>query len=90
MAARAIMRDAACELADAACAAIKKLHMERDEFQVAYVGGVFRAGELVLEPLGERLARVAPRAYLAPPHLAPAVAAARMARTHLPKLALAG
>lgn len=88
--ARAIMRDAACELADAACAVVKKLHMERDKFQVAYVGGVFRAGSLVLAPLGERLSRVAPRAYLAPPHLSPAVAAARMARAHLPKLALAG
>jgi N-acetylglucosamine kinase-like BadF-type ATPase len=87
---RAILRDAGCELALAACAVVKKLRMEREEFQVAYVGGVFRAGQHLLAPLGEALTRVAPRAYLAPPHLPPALAAARMARAQLPKLALAG
>jgi hypothetical protein len=63
--------------------------MENERFQVAYVGGVFSAGELMLEPLRKEVARLAPRAYLAPPLLAPAVAAARMAREQL-QLALAG
>jgi N-acetylglucosamine kinase-like BadF-type ATPase len=89
-AAREIMRDAGHELALTAIAVVEKLRMGRDEFQVAYVGGVFKAGELVLAPLRKELARVAPGAYLAPPHLSPAAAAARMARALLPSLALAG
>lgn len=89
-AAKAIIQEAGRELAATACAVTKKLRMEREAFQVAYVGGVFSADALVLAPLGEVLARVAPRACLAPPHLPPALAAARMARAHLPSLALAG
>jgi N-acetylglucosamine kinase-like BadF-type ATPase len=88
--AQEIMREAAGELAATACAVIRKLRMERDKFQVAYVGGVFAADALVLAPLGELIAQVSPRAYLAPPRLEPALAAAQMARAHLPKLALAG
>ncbi|MDT7603303.1 MAG: hypothetical protein QOF61_1300 [Acidobacteriota bacterium] len=89
-AAREIIRDAGRELAFAARAVIQKLRMERDEFQVGYVGGVFKAGALVLNPLREEIARVAPRARVAPPQLPPALAAARMARAQLPSLALAG
>jgi hypothetical protein len=63
--------------------------MERERFQVAYVGGVFAAGGMILDPLSEEVARVARRAYLAPPVLAPAEAAARMAGEQL-QLALAG
>jgi glucosamine kinase len=88
--AREIVRDAGRELACAALAVIRKLRMEREEFQVAYVGGVFKAGALVLNPLREEIARVAARARVAPPQLPPALAAALMARAHLPKLALAG
>jgi len=53
--------------------------MEQDRFQVAYVGGVFTAGELVLEPLRQEVNRLAPKAYLGPPRYEPAIAAARMA-----------
>jgi hypothetical protein len=64
--------------------------MERENFQVAYVGGVFSAGELVLAPLRAGVRRVAPHAFLAPPQLSPAVAAAAMAREQMRRLALAG
>jgi N-acetylglucosamine kinase-like BadF-type ATPase len=87
--AREIVEAAGRELARAAAAVIRKLRMERERFRVAYVGGVFAAGALILDPLGEELARVAPRASVAPPLLAPAEAAARMAGEHL-QLALAG
>jgi N-acetylglucosamine kinase-like BadF-type ATPase len=87
--AREIVEEAGRELALAAAAVIHKLKMERERFQVAYVGGVFAAGGLMLDPLSEELARVAPRAFLAPPVLAPAEAAARMAGEQL-QLALAG
>lgn len=88
--ARAILSEAGQELGLAAEAVIRGLRMEREEFRVGYVGGVFNAGEILLEPLRERLASVAPRARLAPPLLSPALAAALMARAHLPRLALAG
>ncbi|HVF42428.1 MAG TPA: BadF/BadG/BcrA/BcrD ATPase family protein [Pyrinomonadaceae bacterium] len=87
--AREIVDEAGRELARAASAVVKKLKMEREPFQLAYVGGVFAAGNLILEPLREELGRVAPRAFIAPPVLAPAEAAARMASEQV-RLALAG
>lgn len=86
---REIVGAAGRELAQAAGAVIRKLRMQRECFAVGYVGGVFHAGELILEPLREELAAVAPRAYLTPPALAPAEAAARIAGEHV-RLALAG
>jgi N-acetylglucosamine kinase-like BadF-type ATPase len=87
--AREIVRDAGRELGIAANAVIRKLRMGRERFQVAYVGGVFKAGDLLLDPLREEVARAAPQAYLAPPHLSPANAAARMAREHLHRMPVA-
>jgi N-acetylglucosamine kinase-like BadF-type ATPase len=87
--AREILDEAGRELACAASAVVKKLKMERERFQLAYVGGVFAAGNLILEPLREELERVASCAFLAPPVLAPAEAAARMASEQV-RLALAG
>lgn len=87
--AREIVEEAGRELAAAAGAVIRKLKMEREQFQVAYVGGVFAAGGLILDTLTDEVVRVAPRAFIAPPVLAPAEAAARMAGGQL-QLALAG
>jgi hypothetical protein len=51
---------------------------------------VFRsAGDLMLDPLRAEVRTVAPRAYFEPPHFAPAVAAARMARERINHIALA-
>ena len=86
----AIIADAGRELAAVACTVIRKLRMERESFQVAYVGGVFSADELVLAPLRAGIKRLAPRAFLAPPLLSPALAAATMAREQMRRLALAG
>jgi glucosamine kinase len=87
--ARGIMAEGGRELGIAAAAVIRNLKLERERFQVAYVGGVFLAGELVLDTLRNQVRLVAPNAYLAPPRYAPAVAAARMAREHLNRVALA-
>lgn len=88
---RDIIAHAGRELGIAAAAVIRQLRMQREKFQVAYVGGVFNAAEMVLGPLREIVAGVAVGAFLAPPQLPPAVAAARMARAHvLRRLALAG
>jgi N-acetylglucosamine kinase-like BadF-type ATPase len=88
--AREILCEGGQELGRAAAAVIRNLKLERESFQVAYVGGVFdAAGELVLSSMREEVERVAPKAYLAPPRFSPAVAAARMAREHLNHMALA-
>jgi N-acetylglucosamine kinase-like BadF-type ATPase len=88
--AREIIADAGRELGAAAEAVIRNLKLESERFQVAYVGRIFAAGgELVLEPMRERIEQVAPRAFVAPPHLSPPVAAARMARERSNLVALA-
>ncbi|MBD0325684.1 MAG: hypothetical protein ICV68_04600 [Pyrinomonadaceae bacterium] len=87
--ARSIVLSAGRELGAAAVAVIRELRMGREKFQVAYVGGVFTAGDLVLDPLREEIARIAPAAFVAPPRLSPAIAAARMAREQLHHLPLA-
>ena len=85
-----IVADGGTELGHAAVAVIRHLQMEREPFQIAYVGGVFRAaGDLMLDNLREEVRKVAPRAFFEPPHFAPAVAAARMARERINHIALA-
>jgi N-acetylglucosamine kinase-like BadF-type ATPase len=85
-----IVADGGTELGHAAVAVIRHLQMERERFQIAYVGGVFRAaGDLMLNTLRAEVRKVAPRAFFEPPHFAPAVAAARMARERINHIALA-
>lgn len=88
--ARKIVAEAGRDLGLAAVAVIRKLKLERERFQVAYVGGVFTAaGEVVLTRMREVVAAVAPLAYFGEPRFSPAVAAARMAREHVNQMALA-
>jgi len=85
-----IVADGGTELGMAAVAVISHLQMEHDRFQIAHVGGVFRAaGDLMLNTLRAAVKQVAPRAYFELPHFAPAVAAARMARERINHIALA-
>ena len=85
-----IILEGGTELGLAAVAVIRNLQMEKERFQIAYVGGVFRAaGEMILKPLRVEVAKAAPRAYFEPPHFSPAVAAARMARERINHVALA-
>lgn len=87
--ARGIIMQAGRELGAAAVAVISHLRMNRERFQVAYVGGVFAAGRLVLDSLCEEIAAVAPAAEVVQPKLPPAIAAARMAHEQLRHLPLA-
>lgn len=73
-----ILLDAATELARAAVAVIEQLSMEGSEFRVAYVGGVFEAGELILGPLREEVQKVAPKAVIAAPIDPPVIGAVKM------------
>jgi N-acetylglucosamine kinase-like BadF-type ATPase len=85
-----ILEEGGKELGTMAEAVIRNLKLERDAFQVAYVGGVFASGgELVLPSMQEKIKTIAPEAYIGPPRFGPAEAAARMAREHLDNVALA-
>ena len=88
--AREILNEGAKELGLMIAAVIRNLKLESERFQVGYVGGVFAsAGEVILVPMREHLKKIAPRAFLEPPSLSPAVAAARMARDRANHVALA-
>ncbi|MBI1762000.1 MAG: hypothetical protein HYR56_11260 [Acidobacteria bacterium] len=75
-----ILTDAAHELARAVNAVIRKLGMQDEAFRVAYVGGVFGAGDLMLEPLRRAVRAGAPWAEVAPPLLPPVQGAVKLAR----------
>lgn len=74
-----ILKDAAHELARASKAVIEQLEMQQEEFHIGYVGGVFGAGELILQPLRQEIIAFAPKAKITPPLEKPAIGAAKMA-----------
>ncbi len=77
--AREILARGGSELAECVLAIARKLHMTDSEFPVAYVGGAFHAGDLLLNPMRLRIQRDAPRASLVPPSHSPVEGAAMMA-----------
>jgi N-acetylglucosamine kinase-like BadF-type ATPase len=87
--AREIVSQAGLELGKAAVAVIRRLKMDQERFQVAFVGGVFSAGELIIAPLREEVMRVARKAFIAQPSFSPTVAAGRMAQENLHRLPVA-
>jgi N-acetylglucosamine kinase-like BadF-type ATPase len=84
-----ILAEAGRELGKAAATVVRKLKMEQERFQVAFVGGVFAAGELVIAPLRDEIERVARKAYIAAPRFSPTVAAGRLAQENLHGLPVA-
>ena len=77
-----ILKEAGRQLGIAAVAVIRKLRLEKEEFPVVYVGGVYGAGDLVLDPMRAEIKSVAKKAYLARPLYPPTIAAARIAQAH--------
>ncbi|HUP59348.1 MAG TPA: BadF/BadG/BcrA/BcrD ATPase family protein [Thermoanaerobaculia bacterium] len=77
--ARDILARGGSELAECVLAVARRLHMADTDFPVAYVGGAFHAGELLLNPIRLRLLREAPGATLQPPQREPVEGAAMMA-----------
>lgn len=67
------------ELGVSALAVARRLHMIPDEFPVAYVGGMFNAGEAVIAPMRDAIVIEAPRARIGPPKHTPVEGAAQMA-----------
>lgn len=77
--ARDILTRGGSELAECVLAIARRLHMTDTTFNVAYVGGAFRAGDLLLNPMRLRIQRELPGATLIPPKLTPVEGAAMMA-----------
>jgi N-acetylglucosamine kinase len=77
--ARTILDDAGRQLAACVVAVAKRLEIAGDEFPVAYVGGAFHAGDLLLRPMREVILGAAPHAVIAPPAKTPVEGAAMMA-----------
>lgn len=74
-----ICEEEGTELGLTASTVARKLGLVEHPFPVAYVGGAFNAGELLLGPMRRQLAEDAPRAVLRPPNESPVFGAARMA-----------
>jgi N-acetylglucosamine kinase-like BadF-type ATPase len=62
--AREIITWSACESGESACAVIRQLGIEDEEFDLILAGSVFAGGRLYTEPLAQSIHRVAPRARL--------------------------
>ena len=74
-----ILEDAGFELGLAACAVIEKLKLKNRRVPIGCVGSVFLAGDLLTEPMLEKVRACSPNAYLTEPTMPPARAAALMA-----------
>jgi N-acetylglucosamine kinase-like BadF-type ATPase len=74
-----ILQRAGRELAACVLSVARRLELTSQPFPLAYVGGAFNAGELLLAPLRAALAPEAPQATLAPPLRTPVEGAAMMA-----------
>lgn len=74
-----IIRDAGRELGTAAAAVLKRLNLEDREIPIGCVGSVFKAGNLLTDPMGEIIKSADPYAYLTEPQMPPAHAAALLA-----------
>lgn len=70
-----ILKQAGEELGTSVVAVIKNLKMEKEKFEIAMTGGVFKAKELILQGFKERVKRVAPKARFIKPRFEPAIGA---------------
>jgi N-acetylglucosamine kinase-like BadF-type ATPase len=77
--ATSILQEAGAELGLAACAVIQKLGLSRKKVPIGCVGSVFKAGELLTDPMIRTVRTIAPKAFLTEPAMPPAQAAAEMA-----------
>lgn len=77
--AQQIIIEEAAELANTVIAVVRKLKMFELEFPLAYVGGAFKAGDLLLEPFSRQVLEKAPRAKIQPPNERPVCGAAQLA-----------
>jgi N-acetylglucosamine kinase-like BadF-type ATPase len=67
------------ELGVAVAAVIKRLNMESETFPIAYVGGTFQAGNLLIASMSDVIKQTALKAQLQKPRYSPALGAAKLA-----------
>jgi N-acetylglucosamine kinase len=84
--AAAILADAGRELGRCALAVGRRLDMLSTNFRIAYVGGAFNAGELLLATMRETVNAAAPDAVLAAPLRSPVEGAAMLAMHAKPRV----
>ncbi len=77
--AREILAQAGHDLATCASTAVRRLKLGEHAFELALVGSVFKAGELLLTPLRQSVLASAPQAKIFVSQNAPALGAARLA-----------
>jgi glucosamine kinase len=78
-----ILREAGEELGQLGAAVIKRLGMEADEFAIVPFGGVFRAGNLVLQSFRKTVLSTAGHARVVAPRFEPVVGAVLLAMNAL-------
>lgn len=74
-----LLTEGAAGLVDAVSAVAERLGMAGGPFEVAWTGGLFQAGAVVLDPLRAALAARLPRAALRPAELPPVLGAGLLA-----------
>jgi N-acetylglucosamine kinase-like BadF-type ATPase len=77
--AQTILDEGGRELGLCALAVARRLRLTGHEFPIAYVGGIFNAGDAVLRPLLSVIAKEAPDARISAPKHTPVEGAAQMA-----------
>lgn len=77
--AQGVVRRASKELANCVLAVGRKLSLLETEFPVAYVGGVFKSGDTILNGMRDAIRAEAPKAKVEPPLHTPVEGAALMA-----------
>jgi N-acetylglucosamine kinase-like BadF-type ATPase len=78
-----ILGSAVKDLALSAITVIKKLGMENEEFRLGTMGGVFKAGDIILVPFKTEILKVAPKAEIITPKFKPAMGAIFLALERL-------
>jgi N-acetylglucosamine kinase-like BadF-type ATPase len=72
---REILNKAGVSLAELACAVAKRLRMTRDAFPIVLVGGTYKSGKHLLQPLKARVREECPRAQVKIMKIEPALGA---------------
>src|SRR5690606_15185181 len=71
-----ILNEAGSELGLAACAVIESLGLQKQKVPIGCVGSVFKAGEILKQPMIDTIKTVASKAFLTEPLMPPSHAAA--------------
>ena len=80
---REILNRAGVSLAELACAVARRLRMTRDDFPIVLVGGTYRSGRHLLQPLRVRVRKECPRAKVKIMTIEPALGALSIAAFEL-------